>query len=110
MAEENKNLDTQKSAGKKKQKQGNIFSRAGKRIAKWFRELVSEGKKSGLAHWQTGGQQHLGGHPLHSAGRCFCVGAGHRFCHHPRSAGRHPVKSIGLAGGSVLCLKMPSGM
>ena len=33
MAEENKNLDTQKSAGKKKQKQGNIFSRAGKRIA-----------------------------------------------------------------------------
>ena len=45
MAEENKNLDTQKSAGKKKQKQGNIFSRAGKRIAKWFRELVSEVKK-----------------------------------------------------------------
>ena len=53
MAEENKNLDTQKSAGKKKQKQGNIFSRAGKRIAKWFRELVSEGKK---VVWPTGKQ------------------------------------------------------
>ena len=51
MAEENKNLDTQKSAGKKKQKQGNIFSRAGKRIAKWFRALVSEGKK---VVWPTG--------------------------------------------------------
>ena len=53
MAEENKNLDTQKSAGKKKQKQGNIFSRAGKRITKWFRELVSEGKK---VVWPTGKQ------------------------------------------------------
>ena len=53
MAEENKNLDTQKSAGKKKQKQGNIFSRAGKRIAKWFRELVSEGTK---VVWPTGKQ------------------------------------------------------
>ena len=53
MAEENKNLDTQKSAGKKKQKQGNIFSRTGKRIAKWFRELVSEGKK---VVWPTGKQ------------------------------------------------------
>lgn len=53
MAEENKNLDTQKSAGKKKQKQGNIFSRAGKRIGKWFRELVSEGKK---VVWPTGKQ------------------------------------------------------
>ena len=53
MAEENKNLDTQKSAGKKKQKQGNIISRAGTRIAKWFRELVSEGKK---VVWPTGKQ------------------------------------------------------
>lgn len=53
MAEENKNLDTQKSAGKKKQKQGNIFSRFGKRISKWFRELVSEGKK---VVWPTGKQ------------------------------------------------------
>ena len=53
MAEEHKNLDTQKNAGKKKQKQGNVFSRAGKRIAKWFRELVSEGKK---VVWPTGKQ------------------------------------------------------
>ena len=53
MAEENKNLDTQKNAGKKKQKQGNVFSRAGKRIAKWFRELVRKGKK---VVWPTGKQ------------------------------------------------------
>lgn len=48
MADENKSLDTQKNAAekpKKQQKKGNFFSRAGKGISKWFRELASEGKK-----------------------------------------------------------------
>lgn len=46
MAEENKSLDTQKeTADKPHKKQANIFVRAGRRISKWFRELVSESKK-----------------------------------------------------------------
>ncbi|MCI8934008.1 MAG: preprotein translocase subunit SecE [Clostridiaceae bacterium] len=55
MADENKSLDTQKNSAekpKKQQKQGNFFSRAGKGISKWFRELVSEGKKVVWPTWK----------------------------------------------------------
>ena len=51
MADENKSLDTQKSSAektKKQQQKGNFFSRAGKGISKWFRELVSEGIETNL--------------------------------------------------------------
>lgn len=55
MAEENKNLDTQKESAdkpQKKQKKANIFVRAGRRIKKWFRELVSESKKVVWPTWK----------------------------------------------------------
>lgn len=48
MAEENKSLDTQK----KQKKEPNFFVRAGRRINKWFRELVSEGKKVVWPTWK----------------------------------------------------------
>lgn len=54
MADENKSLDTQKNSAEKpkKQQKGNFFSRTGKRISKWFRELVSEGKKVVWPTWK----------------------------------------------------------
>lgn len=48
MAEENKSLDTQK----KQKKEPNFFVRSGRRISKWFRELVSEGKKVVWPTWK----------------------------------------------------------
>ncbi len=47
MAEKNSNMvpESGKKPAQKKEKKPNIFVRAGKRIARWFREMKSELKK-----------------------------------------------------------------